>query len=111
MDVARKEYNTLVSEGNLSKGHHNQGLAFGGQNIEENIIYTGESTIRKSDLKGLDLSFYSKNGYGKKGAKVLKIHKTESGIYIFGNNSNHTEATKFQNKVLKWQRKNGLRKK
>ncbi|MHC1686054.1 MAG: RHS repeat domain-containing protein [Clostridiaceae bacterium] len=107
---AREDYNTLVSQGKLNKGHHIEGLAFGGENKNHNITDTGESTIKRSYLEDLDLSFYSKAGYGKKGAKVLKIHKTKSGTYVFGNNPDHTAATNFQNKVLRWQRKNKLRK-
>lgn len=48
-------------------------------------------------------------GYGKKDAKVLKIHENEDGIILFGNNPQHTEVTTLQNKVLKWQRENGNR--
>ncbi|WP_252250548.1 RHS repeat-associated core domain-containing protein [Clostridium sp. ZBS13] len=107
---ARDDYNTLVSQGNLNKGHHKQGLAFGGENINDNITYTGESTIKSGKLEDLDLEFYSENGYGKENAKTLKIYKNEKGIYVFGNNPRHTAATNFQNKVLKWQRDNGLRK-
>ena len=43
-------------------------------------------------------------GYGKKNAKILKIHEGENGIIIFENNPQHTEVTVFQNKLLKWQR-------
>ncbi|MCT4606629.1 MAG: hypothetical protein N4A64_11100, partial [Marinisporobacter sp.] len=107
---ARDDYNTLVSQGSLNKGHHKQGLAFGGENINDNITYTGESTIKSSKLENLDLDFYSKNGYGKENAKILKIYKNENGVYVFGNNPRHTAATNFQNKVLRWQRNNGLRK-
>ena len=60
-------------------------------------------------MNGLDLSFYSENGYGKANAKILKIHMNEKGIIVFGNNPKHTQATNFQNKVLRWQRGNGLR--
>ena len=107
---ARDDYNTLVSQGNLDKGHHKQGLSFGGENINDNITYTGESTIKSSKLEDLNLDFYSENGYGKENAKTLKMYKDENGIYTFGNNPRHTSATNFQNKVLKWQRDNGLRK-
>ena len=41
------------------------------------------------------------NGYGKKDLKILKIHQKESGMYVFGNNPNHSEVTNFQNKVLR----------
>ncbi|OKP86064.1 hypothetical protein A3844_15010 [Paenibacillus helianthi] len=109
LKVAREEYNSLVSSGDLEKGHHRQGLAFGGENIQDNIQFTGESTIKKKELSDLDLDFYHEKGLGKEKAKILKVHQTESGIYLFGNNPNHTEATVFQNKVLKWQRDSGLR--
>lgn len=78
--------------------------------LADNIAYTGESTIKSSKLEGLDLDFYTENGYGKENAKTLKIHENEDGIIVFGNNPRHTVATSFQNKVLKWQRDNGLRK-
>ncbi|MBU3177790.1 hypothetical protein KPL47_15775 [Clostridium estertheticum] len=94
----------------IVKGKDKQGLAFGGKNTNNNITYTGESTIKSTKLKGVDLDFYAENGYGKVGAKTLKIHKNENGIYIFGNNPRHTAATNFQNKIIKWQRANGLRK-
>ena len=106
---ARSQYQQKLSKGELPKGHHRQGLAFGGENIPENIQFTGESTIRHSELEGLDISFYHENGYGKKNPKVLKIHQRESGLYVFGNNPNHTEVTNFQNEVLRWQRQQGLR--
>lgn len=59
--------------------------------------------------EGLDTSFYHENGYDKKDPKVLKIHQRESGLYVFGNNTNHTEVTNFQNEVLRWQKQQGLR--
>ncbi|MBS2967915.1 ribonuclease YeeF family protein [Metabacillus sp. KIGAM252] len=109
LKAAREEYNSLANSGLLEKGHHVQGLAFGGENVSSNIKFTGESTIKSDKLSGLDLSFYHTQGYGKENAKILKIHQTEGGVFIFGNNPNHTEATVFQNKVLKWQRDNDLR--
>ena len=106
---ARAEYRQMLQSGELPKGHHRQGLAFGGENVPENIQFTGETTIRSSELDKLDLSFYHKNGYGKKNPKILKMHQQESGLYLFGNNPKHTEVTNFQNKILKWQKKHGLR--
>lgn len=106
---ARADYQTLVRRGELEKGHHVQGLAFGGENISSNIKKTGESTIRREEIDDLNLDFYHELGYGKKGAKVLKIHENEEGIIVFGNNPQHTEVTTFQNRVLKWQRENGKR--
>ncbi|PPA80716.1 hypothetical protein C4A76_25735 [Brevibacillus laterosporus] len=106
---ARKEYDTLVKDGTLEKGHHVQGLGMGGENVKSNIKFTGESTISNKNLEGLDLDFYHEMGYGKKNAKMLKIHETENGIIVFGNNPKHTEVTNFQNKVFKWQRGKRLR--
>ena len=66
-------------------------------------------TIKREKLDGLDLDFYHQQGYGKKNAKILKMHQTEGGVYVFGNNQNHTEVTAFQNKVRKWQKESGFR--
>ncbi|QXE01502.1 LXG domain-containing protein [Terribacillus sp. DMT04] len=106
---ARADYQALVRRGELEKGHHRQGLAFGGENLNSNIKKTGESTIRREQIDNLNLDFYHEVGYGKKDAKVLKIHENEDGIILFGNNPQHTEVTTFQNRVLKWQRVNGKR--
>ncbi|WBS04791.1 hypothetical protein OU994_11185 [Pseudoduganella sp. SL102] len=110
LQEARREYQVAVQQGVLPKGHHVQGLALGGKNTPENITFTGESTIPASTLNGLDLSFYSAAGHGKENAKILKIYQeTPGGIFKFGLNPRHTEATVFQNQVLKWQRAQGLR--
>ncbi|EJQ98592.1 WXG100 family type VII secretion target [Bacillus cereus] len=106
---ARADYQALVRRGELEKGHHVQGLSFGGENVSSNIKNTGESTIRREQVDDLNLDFYHEMGYGKENAKVLKIHENEKGIIVFGNNPQHTEVTVFQNKVLKWQRENGKR--
>ncbi|WP_277815975.1 pre-toxin TG domain-containing protein, partial [Lysinibacillus sp. FJAT-14222] len=106
---ARIDYQTLVRRGELEKGHHKQGLSFGGENVSSNIKKTGESTIRQKEIDELDLDFYHEMGYGKENAKILKIHENEKGIIVFGNNPQHTEVTVFQNKVLKWQKENGKR--
>ncbi|WP_338555023.1 contractile injection system protein, VgrG/Pvc8 family [Paenibacillus sp. KS-LC4] len=106
---ARAEYEAMVRRGQLEKGHHVQGLAFGGENVDANIKITGESTISRTKLSELELDFYNQMGYGKKNAKVLKIYENENGIIVFGNNPQHTEVTVFQNKVLKWQRENKKR--
>ncbi|MEQ7054506.1 hypothetical protein ABN764_28130, partial [Paenibacillaceae sp. P-4] len=104
----RHEYDTLVKQGRLSRGHHRDALAFGGENTPENIVFTGETTIQRNQIEDLDLDFYSK--YGKSDVIVLKLHqKSPNGILVFGNNEKHTEATNFQNKVFKWQREQGLR--
>ncbi|WLV24290.1 hypothetical protein QR721_11690 [Aciduricibacillus chroicocephali] len=106
---ARADYQALVRRGELEKGHHVQGLSFGGENTSSNIKNTGESTIRREQIDDMDLEFYHEMGYGKENAKVLKIHENEKGIIVFGNNPKHTEVTVFQNKVLKWQRESGKR--
>ncbi|MGX5561239.1 WXG100 family type VII secretion target [Bacillus thuringiensis] len=106
---ARADYQALVRRGELEKGHHVQGLSFGGENVSSNIKNTGESTIRREQIDDLNSDFYHEMGYGKENAKVLKIHENEKGIIVFGNNPQHTEVTVFQNKVLKWQRENGQR--
>ncbi|EST10770.1 ribonuclease YeeF family protein [Sporolactobacillus laevolacticus] len=105
----RADYQALVRRGELEKGHHIQGLAFGGENVTLNIKITGESTIRSDQIDDLNLDFYHEMGYGKKDAKILKIHENEEGIILFGNNPQHTQVTTFQNKVLKWQREDGRR--
>jgi hypothetical protein len=110
LTAARAEYQSAAKAGDLPQGHHVQGLAFGGENTATNITFTGESTIRASQLDGLDLSFYSDLGYGKQNASVLKIYQeTPGGVFQFGLNPVHTEATTFQNQVLLWQRQQGLR--
>lgn len=110
LQAARAEYQAAVKSGSLPKGHHIQGLSLGGENTASNITFTGESTIRASKLEGLDLSFYSDLGYGKPNATVLKIYQSSpEGVFQFGLNPNHTEATTFQNQVLLWQRQQGLR--
>jgi hypothetical protein len=49
-------------------------------------------------------------GYGKVNAAVFKIYQeTPDSIFTFGVNPRHTEATVFQNQVLRWQREQGLR--
>ncbi|MEK5439959.1 MULTISPECIES: hypothetical protein [Paenibacillus] len=106
---ARADYEALVRRGELEKGHHVQGLSFGGENVDSNIKITGESTIRREKLEDLDLDFYHEMGYGKENAKVLKIFQNKNGIILFGNNPTHTEVTVFQNKILKWLRDNGKR--
>lgn len=106
---ARVEYQTLVRKKKLDKGHHVQGLSFGGENINSNIKVTGESTIPREKIDDLNLDFYHKMGYGKEDAKILKVHKNEKGVILFGNNPQHTEVTVFQNKILKWQRNNNKR--
>lgn len=106
---ARRQYNQAVSQGLTTRGHHRQGLAFGGDPIAaENIVFTGETTISRKLLKGVDLDFYV--DYGKVDAKRLMLHRdTLGGVLKFGPNPQHSEATSFQNKVLRWQREQGLR--
>jgi hypothetical protein len=107
--AARREYKLAVRQGDVPKGHHRLGLLFGGEPANpQNIVFTGESTIRRSLLKGLNLDFYVQ--YGKSDADVLKVHQaTPGGILQFGPNPLHTEATNFQNKVRLWQEAQGLR--
>ena len=105
---SRAQYERLSRQGVLPRGHHRQGLAFGGENQADNIQFTGETTMRRAELGGLDLGFYE--AYGKPDAKVLKLHMTnEDGVLVFGNNPRHTEVTEFQNRVIRWQREEGLR--
>ncbi|MDR2889382.1 MAG: hypothetical protein LBV33_06025, partial [Lachnospiraceae bacterium] len=109
---AREEYKKMYTSGALPKGHHRQGLAFGGGNTADNIQFTGESTIASSEVSKAEYDAYVAKSRGKKDPKTLKIHKeTEEGEYVLGSNPNHTEVTNFQNKVMRWQRKAGLRKK
>ncbi|MDU4659238.1 MAG: hypothetical protein E6Y39_03750, partial [Clostridium butyricum] len=119
LDKMRKDYNKLSNSNKLSKGHHRQGLAFGGKNIESNIVKTGESTINRSKLTKAQQEQYSNpnNGYtSNKNFKIAKITEDDKGTliknginYKFGLNDRHTRATNFQNKVLKWQREAGIR--
>jgi hypothetical protein len=116
---ARSEYNKLTSREKLKKGHHVQGLAFGGENVDNNIVHTGESTISRSKLTKAQQEEYAnpQNGYTqKKDFKIAKITEDREGTivsngvkYKLGLNERHTRATNFQNKVLKWQRETGLR--
>ena len=41
--------------------------------------------------------------------KGIENTSKRSGLYVFGNNPNHTEVTNFQDEVLRWQRQQGLR--
>jgi hypothetical protein len=92
------------------RGHHVHPLSHGGPAIPGpgGLTFTGESTIRASQLSGLDLSFYAQ--YGNANAKVLKIHQAEpGGLFLFGPNPRHTQATNFWNDVGRTQRSNGTR--
>jgi len=57
---ARSQYQRMLRKDELQKGHHKQGLIFGGENVSKNIQFTGESTIRHSELEGLDTGFIMK---------------------------------------------------
>ena len=84
----RKDYRKLSNSNKLSKGHHRQGLAFGGKNIESNIVNTGESTIARSKLTEAQQAEYSNpnNGYTqKKNFKIAKITEDEQGTIIRNN--------------------------
>ncbi len=92
------------------RGHHVHPLAHGGPAIPGpgGLAFTGESTIRASQLAGLDLGFYVQ--YGKANAKVLKIYQPKpGGLYFFGPNPRHTQATNFWNQVGRTQRGIGTR--
>ncbi|MEZ7550037.1 hypothetical protein [Streptococcus sp. 20925_1_22] len=51
MKKARSHYQQMLRKGELPKGYNRQGLAFGGENVPENIQFTGETTIRHSELE------------------------------------------------------------
>ncbi|GED57625.1 contractile injection system protein, VgrG/Pvc8 family [Brevibacillus formosus] len=116
---ARAEYNKLSNRKKLKKGHHVQGLAFGGKNVDSNIVHTGESTISRTKLTKEQIEEYAnpENGYTKnKDFKFAKITEDPEGKivrdgvnYRFGLNERHTRATTYQNKVLEYQRSVGLR--
>ena len=57
---ARSQYQRMLRKDELQKGHHKQGLIFGGENVSKNIQFTGKSTIRHSELEGLDTGFIMK---------------------------------------------------
>lgn len=111
----------IIVDGNgrwaKERGHHVQGLAFGGDNVQSNIVHTGESTIRRDSLTLEQQQQYIDQGFTKNSEyKVAKIVEDPNGSiikngkkYSFGLNKTHTEATNFQNKVIKWQREAGLR--
>ena len=109
----------MVARGQLDRGHHRQGLAFGGKNERSNIQHTGESTIRRSELpKELQKEYYEKGYTSNPNYKQAKIVEDPNGniskngkTYSLGLNRKHTEATNFQNKVIRWQEKVGLREK
>ncbi|WP_255452462.1 hypothetical protein [Sporosarcina sp. ANT_H38] len=54
---ARAEYNALNRKDELEKGHHIQCLWSDGVNINFNIKFTGESTIKREKF-----GFYHQNG-------------------------------------------------
>ena len=116
--MMRKKYDSMAASGQLERGHHIKGLAFGGKNVQSNIVHTGESTIRRSKLTLEQQHQYYAQGYtSNPNYKIAKIVENPNGTiivngkkYSFGLNNSHTEATNFQNKVLRWQRNKGLRK-
>lgn len=55
-----------MRRGELEKGHHIQGLAFGGKNEKINIKNTGESTIQQKSLMVLTWIFTIKMDMVKK---------------------------------------------
>ena len=117
LKAMRREYKDMVRKGILEPGHHVQGLALGGGNVQSNITHTGESTIQRSSLTPEQQRTYVADGYTKNpDFKIAKIVESPTGdivvngrTYAFGLNPQHTAATTFQNKVLRWQREVGLR--
>ena len=51
-----------MRKGEIEKGHHKQGLSFGGENVNSNIKKTGESSNRREQIDDLDLDFYRELG-------------------------------------------------
>ena len=117
LERMREQYDSMAVAGDLERGHHRQGLAFGGDNIKENIVHTGESTVRRGELTLEQQRQYYEQGYtSNPNYKIAKIVEDPNGTvnvrgrtYSFGLNDSHTSATNFQNKVIRWQRKVGLR--
>ena len=113
----RIQYERMVASGQLERGHHIQGIAFGGENTKDNIVFTGESTIKREYLPSeLQNEYYEKGYTNKKDYRIVKIVEDNNGSinhkgknYSFGLNQNHTKATNFQKKVIKWQREVGVR--
>ncbi len=109
-DRIRAEYRTMTNQGELEPGHHRLGVADGGQNVQDNIIYTGEKFLDRSMLPQSALDYYDST-YARKGKphpKRIAIYE-QNGIVRFGKNPLHTEATNFQNDLHTWQREQGLR--
>src|SRR5699024_1189295 len=59
---ARADYHAMTRRGELEKGHHIQGLSFGGKNIDSNIKKTGELNSKRKKMKELNLYFYHEMG-------------------------------------------------
>ena len=118
LKLRRQQYDSMAASKKLKRGHHVKGLAFGGENVQSNIVHTGESTIKRSKLTEEQQRQYYEQGYTKNpNYKIAKIVEDPEGTiyvrgkrYSFGLNESHKEATNFQNEVLKWQREVGLRK-
>jgi len=114
----RRQYKRMTAAGKIKRGHHRQGLAFGGDNIESNIVHTGESTIKRSKLTPEQQQQYIDEGHTtNSNYQIAKIVEDPNGTicvngkkYKFGLNELHTKVTNFQNEVIRWQRKVGLRK-
>ena len=104
----REEYEAMVKRGELPRGHHRQGLAFGGENEASNIQHTGETRVKLSTLAKTEYDAYIANG-GNPDNKWVNSYEDSSGRIIHTPNPNHTEVTVFQNEVLRWQRSVGLR--
>lgn len=106
----RAEYDSMVTNGELPAGHHIQGLADGGSNTIDNIRVTGEKFLNRKDLPPLVAEYYDKY-YATDSTphpERIAIYE-ENGKVQFGKNPNHTDVTNMQNKLYRWQRKEGLR--
>ena len=106
----RKEYDSMVKNGELPAGHHIQGLADGGENVKENIKVTGEKFIDRNSVPEIVSQYYDENYASKrnKHPQKLAIYE-ENGVVKFGKNPNHTDVTNMQNNLHRSQRNEGLR--
>ena len=109
---ARDEYVTMTRAGKLEDGHHKIGLADGGLNVPENIMFTGEAKVPREMVPDMAQQWYvnevRKDKRNKSVPKQIPVYY-DNGKVEFGLNPKHSECTAFQNKIHKEQRKNGLR--
>lgn len=108
----RDQYNEMVYSKELTPGHHILGLADGGQNEQSNITPTGEGFALRRDLPAGVVEEYDRNHArsSKSKPKRIPIYKDNDTIHP-GKNPMHTRATRMQQQVHAWQRKNKLRRK